>query len=454
MRNDDLISRYIPNFENAKQHKMNDREFTILKIYHELKEIPWHELRDKHTVDADFMDWAENKNDVQTVVANINQKLKEYGFIELIPRTIKIDITYKITQLGEETYNSYVTANNPKPDLNSEANEVLHILLAVENKKEGLRSDSHLLSGDLRKNAVEIFRFIQSRLSNLIWINQSNDGPHLIPRLVLTIIIQPQGFNRIKPFLDFGGFKRFKNHIDYENTIIGKSTGYQVIPHAAEIIVDNSQHFHGPVSNSSILKSNNPQEGASINQSASHVQPETGKKKNTEFIKWLIGITIALVAVIIAWLQYNKDENNKLSEDVSQVKSDSFSNDNNFSKKETMNPDTIRGYVNSKKNDSIIPINDNSIIPKNIRQTKSIDDGNSENFFDDELIISLIATAFEGDPLRHTVIANISSPGMKVININHKDIGYAIPYKGKHNYIITILAANTFDATFQVTKRN
>lgn len=88
----------------ARQHFMNDKEFCILSIYHHLKQVRWNELRDKHTAGAEYMDWAENKADVQMVVSVINTKLESYNLIERIPRTIALDQTSKITAQGEELY--------------------------------------------------------------------------------------------------------------------------------------------------------------------------------------------------------------------------------------------------------------------------------------------------------------------------------------------------------------
>ena len=79
---------------------MDDKEFSILKLYNELNKIPWHELRTKHTVSADFMNWAKDKADVEFVVSGINKKLLDYGFIERIPREIEINETNKITPDG------------------------------------------------------------------------------------------------------------------------------------------------------------------------------------------------------------------------------------------------------------------------------------------------------------------------------------------------------------------
>ncbi len=87
---------------------MNDREFRILSIYYGLKQIPWHQLRDKHTVSPEFMGWADNKAGVQMVVSAINDKLEAYNLIERIPRIQALDQTSKITHNGENIYLSEV----------------------------------------------------------------------------------------------------------------------------------------------------------------------------------------------------------------------------------------------------------------------------------------------------------------------------------------------------------
>lgn len=110
---------------------MDYKDFRILSIYYEQKEIPWHELRDKHTVSAEFIDWAENKNDVQMVVNVINNKLESYNLIERIPRNIAIDQTSKITSEGEELYLLEALKRN------------VHPVKTVGIKKEQIVSEAH-----------------------------------------------------------------------------------------------------------------------------------------------------------------------------------------------------------------------------------------------------------------------------------------------------------------------
>ncbi len=72
--------------------------------------------------------------------------------------------------------------------------------------------------------------------------------------------------------------------------------------------------------------------------------------------------------------------------------------------------------------------------------------------FDNTISISLAATPFEGDPLRHKVIATIGSSGLPSLTIDRKDVGYTTTYKAKDSYEILVTAADTFSAQFRVSK--
>lgn len=82
----------------------------------------------------------------------------------------------------------------------------------------------------------------------------------------------------------------------------------------------------------------------------------------------------------------------------------------------------------------------------NIPRAKSV------TLFDGKLLISLIATPYEGDPLRHTVVATIGSPGHPNLDIDRKDVGYVTEYKASDTFRIRITEASTFDATFLATR--
>ena len=84
-------------------------------------------------------------------------------------------------------------------------------------------------------------------------------------------------------------------------------------------------------------------------------------------------------------------------------------------------------------------------------EIKTIDTEKSYPFFGGDLTISLIAVPFGGNPLRYTVVANISSSTGNVTKIDNQDIGTVFNHSGKKNYTITILEVETFSATFQVS---
>ncbi|MBK8112872.1 MAG: hypothetical protein IPK46_22525 [Saprospiraceae bacterium] len=91
---------------------------------------------------------------------------------------------------------------------------------------------------------------------------------------------------------------------------------------------------------------------------------------------------------------------------------------------------------------------------QNMKEEHTISSETSYSFFSGDLTISLVGIAFEGDPLLHRVVANVSSPNGQVVKIDRLDIGNVITYKSKNTYKIIILSAETFSATFQVVKLN
>jgi hypothetical protein len=125
----------------------------------------------------------------------------------------------------------------------------------------------------------------------------------------------------------------------------------------------------------------------------------------------------------------------KTTDELSQVKSD------------YLTYKTLTEAGENNLNPVKIPIDSSSKDQK--VEIKTINTEKSEKFFGGNIIISLIATPFGGDPLRHKVLANISSPNGKVIKIESLDIGNVINYSGNE---ITILSAETFSASFQVSK--
>jgi spore germination protein YaaH len=94
-------------------------------------------------------------------------------------------------------------------------------------------------------------------------------------------------------------------------------------------------------------------------------------------------------------------------------------------------------------------------MPKSQDQVEvSVNTGKSVSFFGGDLVISLIQNSFEGDPLRHKIIATIGSPGFQNIKINRQDIGYMTTYNGKGNYEIRIMEADTFSAKFMIIRKS
>lgn len=72
--------------------------------------------------------------------------------------------------------------------------------------------------------------------------------------------------------------------------------------------------------------------------------------------------------------------------------------------------------------------------------------------FNGAISVSLAATPFEGDPLRHKVLATVSSAGSPSFTIDRKDVGFVTTYKAKETYEILVAAADTFSAQFRVTR--
>ena len=76
-----------------------------------------------------------------------------------------------------------------------------------------------------------------------------------------------------------------------------------------------------------------------------------------------------------------------------------------------------------------------------------VSEGSSANLFDGGLFVSVVATAYEGDPMRHNVTVKIGAPGQEGLEIDRKDVGYSVIYQG---YEVRILAVGTLSATFLV----
>lgn len=81
--------------------------------------------------------------------------------------------------------------------------------------------------------------------------------------------------------------------------------------------------------------------------------------------------------------------------------------------------------------------------------------GYTEYLFDDDLVISVVTTSFikgSGDEWVYKVTATLGSPGKPNLPIELQDIGYATIYTGTYPYEVRITRANSFTASFDVTK--
>ena len=85
-------------------------------------------------------------------------------------------------------------------------------------------------------------------------------------------------------------------------------------------------------------------------------------------------------------------------------------------------------------------------------ETISVGTEHTAYAFNGQIFVALAATPFEGDPLRHKVIATVGSPGFPSITLARKDVGFSTTYKAKDNFEVMVTAASTFSAEFRVTK--
>jgi hypothetical protein len=79
----------------------------------------------------------------------------------------------------------------------------------------------------------------------------------------------------------------------------------------------------------------------------------------------------------------------------------------------------------------------------------SLQRGQSAEVFAGQLNIALITIPFEGEPLRHRVVASIGSVGKETKTLDKVDVGYALKYG---DYEVRVLSAETFTVVFQVSK--
>ncbi len=162
-----------------------------------------------------------------------------------------------------------------------------------------------------------------------------------------------------------------------------------------------------------------------------------------------IGFSIATtfwsssVSTLNGQLAIERNEKDKINQELSQVKSDYFEYRTLSNNKDTGNNKVSQ--IDKIEKTGQMPFSTGAT-----NETKEIEVGKSYGFLGGELIISLIATPFEDNPLRHKVIANISSPKGRVLSIDRKDIGSVFLYKNIKEFEIHILESGTFSATFQV----
>lgn len=163
-----------------------------------------------------------------------------------------------------------------------------------------------------------------------------------------------------------------------------------------------------------------------------------------------LGLTIAgafwssAVSVLNSQLNIAREETNRATQELMQVKADYLTYRNNIKPDNRTILDTIQ-LTKTNQDDKTLKLVSSV-------EEKSILVETSDSFFNGDVTISLIAIAFEGDPLRHKVLANISSTNGQVIKVDKQDIGSVVIYKTKNLYKITILSAETFSASFQVAK--
>ncbi len=107
----------------------------------------------------------------------------------------------------------------------------------------------------------------------------------------------------------------------------------------------------------------------------------------------------------------------------------------------------------STKNNANIPTQIKTDLADSVNsiETFQINIGSSRDFFNGDIVISLIETPFGESGLYHTVYATIGAVGFKNIIINKKEVGYAVEFNSSKKYEIRVISADTFTATFRVT---
>jgi hypothetical protein len=81
-------------------------------------------------------------------------------------------------------------------------------------------------------------------------------------------------------------------------------------------------------------------------------------------------------------------------------------------------------------------------------ERSKIDNKSTNSFFDGKIFVSLVGISYEGDPIRHKVVATIGAPGKPSVTLDKVDVGSVTFFEG---YEIRLVASDTFTATFVVT---
>jgi len=87
--------------------------------------------------------------------------------------------------------------------------------------------------------------------------------------------------------------------------------------------------------------------------------------------------------------------------------------------------------------------------PESLSETLVISTQESGIFFEGAILITLIATNYTGNPLRHQVLANVLIPGQKTFEIRDADPGSAFIVG---DYQVLIVTSGTYSAGFKLFK--
>ena len=86
--------------------------------------------------------------------------------------------------------------------------------------------------------------------------------------------------------------------------------------------------------------------------------------------------------------------------------------------------------------------------------TIAVMSGASGEPFNNDLVVRVIEIYSDNPVARYRVTATVTSPGYPDLPIQKEGAGYTVDYKGKENYVITILEVKEFLARFKITKKH